>query len=299
MNKIKKENCTLYVPLESINEYKATEPWSEFLLIESIEKYTLGDANGDYTVDVADFTAIANDILGNRPEIYREMLADANKDEQINIADITAVANIILYGSVNPFSLAKAIIMSDKEKHIPALLITDFAVSAGEDYVMDVDIDNPDTEFSAFQFDIHLPKGMTVKDVQLATDRTNARKTNYMDFATLPDGTTRVVCASTKDIAFEGTAGTVAKVTVAADESTEKGEYSVTIDNIVLSKAGTAENAEAVTVNANVGTTTGIDEKQEDMHEDGTVYDMLGRKTDRKRISSKGVYIIKGKKVVM
>lgn len=58
--------------------------------------YTLGDANNDGVVDVADITAIAAYILGLSPDNFNELAADANQDGEIDVSDITATALIIL-----------------------------------------------------------------------------------------------------------------------------------------------------------------------------------------------------------
>ena len=55
-----------------------------------------GDANADGMIDVADITATAAFILGNRPETFNRFSADANNDGDIDVADITATASIIL-----------------------------------------------------------------------------------------------------------------------------------------------------------------------------------------------------------
>lgn len=64
----------------------------------TITAYTLGDVNGDSKINVIDFTAIANHILGKTPTGFIEKAADVNGDGKVNVIDLTAVANIILYG---------------------------------------------------------------------------------------------------------------------------------------------------------------------------------------------------------
>ena len=65
----------------------------------TISSYTPGDVNGDGKINVVDFTAIANNILGKTPAGFVEKAADVNGDGKVNVVDLTAVANIILYGS--------------------------------------------------------------------------------------------------------------------------------------------------------------------------------------------------------
>ena len=65
----------------------------------TISSYTPGDVNGDGKINVIDFTAIANYILGKTPTGFIEKAADVSGDGKVNVVDITAVANIILYGT--------------------------------------------------------------------------------------------------------------------------------------------------------------------------------------------------------
>lgn len=65
----------------------------------TITDYILGDANGDTKINVVDFTAIANYVLGKSLEGFIEKAADLNEDGKVNVVDLTAVANLILYGN--------------------------------------------------------------------------------------------------------------------------------------------------------------------------------------------------------
>ena len=68
-----------------------------FMIIK--DDAVIGDANNDKQVDVADITATANRILGNKDDDFFEFTADANKDGVIDVADITSIAQIILSGT--------------------------------------------------------------------------------------------------------------------------------------------------------------------------------------------------------
>ncbi|MCR5068592.1 MAG: leucine-rich repeat protein [Prevotella sp.] len=298
MSDINKWNCTLYVPYSSIDYYKTAKEWSTFFYIKPIlSSYNLGDANGDNLIDVADFTAIASYILGNKPETFVDVAADVNSDLAINVADITGVSNIILYGSLTSAASAKAVTIGGKESIKSVIQAEDFTINAGEEHTIDIEIENLTTQFSAYQFDMHLPDGIKVKNVALGNDRTNAQKTNYLDFAELSDGITRVICASTKDIAFTGTEGTVARVTLVADNNIKAGNYSVGIDNVILSQAGQSEMPESITFNANVSKATGITETQsEDINKRNVMYDIMGRKMNNS--PRHGIYIMNGKKII-
>ncbi len=60
---------------------------------------TLGDSNGDFSVNVMDLVQNVDYILGNNPTPFIFVAADVNDDETINVLDIVGTVDIIL----NPF----------------------------------------------------------------------------------------------------------------------------------------------------------------------------------------------------
>ena len=92
-------NATLYVPVGSLDVYNSAQYWNEFGLILEQVAYIPGDANGDGSITVADYIAIAHYIMGTPPANFNEQAADANGDGQINVADYIAVAHIIMNDS--------------------------------------------------------------------------------------------------------------------------------------------------------------------------------------------------------
>ncbi|MCQ2128945.1 MAG: leucine-rich repeat protein [Bacteroidaceae bacterium] len=89
---------TLHVPDGSENNYMNILPWANFWDIQGyvVPSNHVGDANGDFSVDVADVTAVSSYILGNAFDNFIENNADANFDGTIDVADITTIASIIL-----------------------------------------------------------------------------------------------------------------------------------------------------------------------------------------------------------
>jgi subtilisin family serine protease len=57
---------------------------------------TLGDSNGDFSVDVLDLVHDVDYILGNNPEPFIFVAGDVNADETINVLDIVGTVDIIL-----------------------------------------------------------------------------------------------------------------------------------------------------------------------------------------------------------
>ncbi len=65
-----------------------------------LEKYILGDADMNGSVDASDILVISNYYIGNTPEI-NETAADVTKDGLIDSQDITGIQQIYLNSSNN------------------------------------------------------------------------------------------------------------------------------------------------------------------------------------------------------
>ena len=89
------DNAMLRVPNESIRSYHESERWSEFYNIVRMESIEPGDANGNFTVDIGDVTALIDYILGNNDNINSDLM-DLNYDGKVTIADVTVLIDMLL-----------------------------------------------------------------------------------------------------------------------------------------------------------------------------------------------------------
>ena len=64
----------------------------------SVSSFTPGDANGDGDVNIADFSSIANHILGREQSVFIAKAADTNNDGDISVPDLSGLIQIILAG---------------------------------------------------------------------------------------------------------------------------------------------------------------------------------------------------------
>ena len=276
-------------------------------LTAEVVKMTMhpGDVNADGDINVIDFTAIANHIMGSTPTSFVVEAADVNEDGDINVMDLTGVANLILFGEVSP-NRAQANSRMRRVSDQLTLHVSDCEVMAGEEFTVDIHMDG-DADFSAFQFDMVLPEGIHVKMVDgapcatLSTERTNTADTDFFVSRLSDDGTLRVFCASTRNVGFEGNEGCVAHVTLVADEKAPAGDYEVAVSHIVAAYGGTGENLSPANFVATVGGSTDMNSLIDGTH-GSSLYDMVGKKIrkDHERTGlEKGAYIKNGKKVIV
>ena len=96
------QNATLYVPMNSVELYRAAAGWCNFQNIVGIdtgdEPGMKGDVNGDKKVDIDDVTALINCVLtGDDSGIIAEN-ADVFENGAIDIDDVTTLINFVLTG---------------------------------------------------------------------------------------------------------------------------------------------------------------------------------------------------------
>jgi len=224
---------TLYVPEASLNTYKNDSYWKRFKQIlkdESgdVSDFIPGDANGDNKVNGTDIVVIANMVLGRKD---KNVAADANQDGKVNGTDIVVVANIVLGRASAPVRKAPAVTASGSA----TLSIEPFDITAGSEATMTIDLNNPDDVLTLVQFDLTLPKGLSVKTVGGDYDIDMAGRTSWRKHsldANLNDGYYTFLLKSDSNTPIDGTSGGIITVTLVADASFAGGK--IVIDNTVL-----------------------------------------------------------------
>ena len=91
------DQVTLYVPMESLEAYRAHEEWGKFSHIVPFIGAGPGDVNGDGKIAISDVTNLINLLLSS-DEL--PAYADVNGDGRVSIQDITALINRILTGVI-------------------------------------------------------------------------------------------------------------------------------------------------------------------------------------------------------
>lgn len=185
------------------------------------------------------------------------------------------------------------------EVKYPALAVEPVTVKSGEATNLEVNISNA-TAMTALQFNLSLPSGVTLsgESEEYGIEYKNVFGGHKMSILPLASGDYLVVLYNIYRYPFKD--GALLTIPVTAGEN--GGTVSGSLYNVRMSTADAAsykceDVSFKVTVNA---PETGIDEVYDEVKgENGevkTIYDLQGRKVNT---SSKGLYIINGKKVLV
>ena len=278
-----------------------------------VNAYIVGDANKDRAVDVADFIAVAHHLLENTPASFHPKAADANQDEKLDVADLTAIAHLILYGTISkptnesPAKQFMPLVVGSTNESTEEnyLYIEPVSVRGNSQVSLSVKMRNA-VEAEGFGFDLYLPDGMSFAtdadgfaEASLSTERTNSNKTNSFDAVIRPDGSLRVLAASTNGSSISGNDGEVALVTVNVASGMEAGEYPLIMKEIAISdvdavshRTDLQESSITILINGITTNINGIDNEDDNAE----WYTLDGRRLNGKP-KAKGVYIMNGKKV--
>jgi hypothetical protein len=243
---------------------------------------TKGDANGDGAVNVTDYLAVANYILGTNTANFNETAADVNTDGTVNVSDYVGVANIVLYGNYQGPS-ANAIMALNAEN-----TSTWLEMKQMEDGKVSILLHNAKS-FSAFQMDIQLPDGVEIVEAYMA----KASQSKHLGYAKLENGTWRLLYGTLENKAVMLSDDNLLTLELAGNNANIGGN--MTIDQIFLVDRNTSTwQLSAV----HGGLPTGITDIENASAIDGECYDLTGRKVDNSLLK-KGVYVVNGKKMLV
>ena len=253
----------------------------ETALVQSkltVSSYVVGDISGDGVVDVSDYTGVANHIHGNTPDGFNAKAADVDGNNVIDVSDYTGIANIIHTGSIyGNSSNAPAMMLSPRKVNTDisdydnVIYISPFTASPGTQTTISIKMKNA-VAIRGFQFDLHLPEGMTVvKSAKgriqgaLSAGRLPDEDEHELTFSEQSDGSIRFLCSSQYDETFTGNDGEIATLQVNVASNMANGDYPLQLTDMKLtetdiSKYYTADLIETTVTIGEVDTRVILDE---------------------------------------
>ena len=269
----------------------------------TVSAYTVGDVNNDGRISITDFTAIVEYLMGNAPAVFIEKAADISGDGKISVTDLTSLVPLIMQGTnASPRHASPSM---NSESAYAELSAADCFMGRGMECTVDVKVTG-NYDFSAYQFDLDLPEGVRVKMqngkpcVTLVKSDASDHLPNVFTSGIMPDGSLRVLGATTDGALVNKADGCIARITLVADRDAAYGLHNATIGNIVLAANGHDIEPEPTAFSISVGDATGIDGIDAG-EECGDIYDVAGKLVKRNGTTKglkQGIYIMNGKKIL-
>ena len=304
----------LTVPKGTKSAYQSTNYWNKFTTIVEKETGTIiqGDANGDQEVNVSDIVEVVNYINNNASEIFIISNADLNGDGEVNVTDIVWMVNIIM--SVQSSSVRT---MSNRAGNITdgdCLTIDDVNINAGETKSVSISLNNPDKKYTAFQFDLTLPKGIAIaknSNGKLMASLDAERKDDHtLSVSEFGNNTYRFLAFSMSNAELYGTSGPLVNITLVADADMSNGTNAAALKSQVFTATdGTQYKWSDLQFSIQVNENTGIDKISLNGQKDGMikVYTLTGlllfsiphnEFAEKWQALPSGVYIVNGQKMI-
>lgn len=212
--------------------------------------YMVGDANGDATVDIADYMATASMILSNSPSPFYSDAANVNNLSSIDVADLVGIANISL--GIRPityrFGTYSGIYAPQQPEGCDAikmrasgsdrLYIEDFNIEPGETVQVPVLLENA-TVYSGLQTDLYLPDGLSVdmEDDEYIIDLTSRKDyTHSLSCYEQSDGAIRIFVSSMSAKPFSGSSGAIMTISLTASSGFH-GPATVSLRNTICAES--------------------------------------------------------------
>ena len=269
----------------------------------TVSAYTVGDVNNDGRISITDFTAIVEYLMGNAPAVFIEKAADISGDGKISVTDLTSLVPLIMQGTnASPRHASPSM---NSESAYAELSAADCFMGRGMECTVDVKVSG-NYDFSAYQFDLDLPEGVRVKMlngmpcVTLMKSSADDHLPNVFTSGIMPDGSLRVLGATTDGALVNKADGCIARITLVADRDAAYGLHNAAIGNIVLAANGHDIEPEPTAFSISVGDATGIDGIDAG-EECGDIYDVAGKLVKRNGTTKglkQGIYIMNGKKIL-
>ena len=187
--------------------------------------YIVGDADGNASVDIADYAATASKILERKPSPFYSDAADVSHDWSINVVDLVGITNISL--EIKPITIRQAPAINDFQDR---LLCDKLQVSAGSETDVTIGLDGS-FHFAGFQMDVKLPQGLTLMGATLREDASE------LSLATerLLDGTVRLLGTSFADTDVNGICPKLLTLRVKADNNYIQGK-NIELSDIIFAE---------------------------------------------------------------
>ncbi len=254
-------------------------------------EFAMGDVNTDSLVNVTDYTALVSLIMKTDDGAFNLELGDFNGNGMADVADLTSLVYLIKNESP-----AKSVIVhkAQTEESLDnyGFGADNTSINAGDITILAVNMKAFADDVMNVQFDVKLPEGINMVDVQAGELASNSHAVTMSE---LSDNTYRLMLHSQTGKRLVKSGGCLMLLTLKANDNASRAIETVDFTNIYASLYdATLVHIDDVEADLSVGDATGIDYIQNDSKDSDDIYDISGRRVSK---ISKGMYIVNGKKV--
>lgn len=244
-----------------------------------------GDVNEDNLISVADVVCVVNHMLELNNETFNFHEADVDDNMLITIADVAGIFSLI--EEQDELSSPARLRLPEAS----ASLKTYNPVVQGSNLMMPVQITIEEGDYAAMQFDVKMPQGYSLTDVELQEGLSHLQ----LRVADMGNGRYRLAFYSPSAQRLSSNVLSL-KLQISVDEDVAEACH-INVSNSLLSSAGGEEHRlKATSASVTDEVLTGLRQvKSGTKYESDAVYDLSGRRT---QMDSHGVYIKNGKKIV-
>ena len=182
------------------------------------------------------------------------------------------------------------------------LKINSFTIEAGKEATVNVELDNPDAQYTAIQFELVVPEGISLKYVEddedyayeLNSERMSGKNWS-VTITKIKDDTYQFIIYNSKNATLKGTSGALFTLKFVASDTMADGTLTGHLKNQMLAiDKNNSTDIGDIPFYIN-GNDTGVGSVLSDSKETST-YDLSGQKL---LAPQKGINIIDGKKVIV
>ena len=120
------------------------------------------------------------------------------------------------------------------------LSVADVTLAAGESKKIAIELNNPNADYSAFQFDLVLPEGISIdknkKDKLIVSLNADRIDDHTLNSSAVGSNTYRFICFSMSNSEFEDSEGDLLYITLKADDNVSSGALTATIKSQVFTQ---------------------------------------------------------------
>ena len=243
----------------------------------TVENYSLGDVNGDGYINVTDVVCMVYDILGQTQTGFIRIAADINDDGEVNITDLTAVVSMIL-SNEGLAATRGATRSSENFTMFDALAMKDDGNGA-----LSLCLEAP-ARYIASQMEIELAEGQELKNISLNDQYKDSHK---LIFAKSGARSYLVLVFSMGNSSYSADRNELLKINISGQDGMIEVNEAVMV---------TAEKEQHFMKPISHFFTEATDEPVDIYATDGRLVKRQAKDTSG---LPKGVYIIKGKKVIV